>query len=372
MSQTNTNKDYYVVIMAGGRGERFWPVSREATPKQLISILGDRSFLQEAVDRVLPVVPAENTFIITNVAQVDEVRRQLPELPAGNIIAEPCGRDTCAAVALGAALVGQSNPNGVMAVLPADHVIPDPERFQQVLSDTLSYASHGNHIVTIGINPNEPATGYGYIHCGNPVDTSGLKTAFFEGRRFVEKPDLATAEKYLSSGEYRWNAGMFIWSYATILGALDAHQPEMADLCRKWAGADSLAGMIAMLDTDYPPITKISVDFAIMEKVDNVVVADGAFTWDDLGAWTALARHIAPDAQGNSAKADFVHVDSSNNIIFDNRSAERKTPISLVGIHDCIVVQTNDATLVASKKESQKIKDLVKMLAGNADYSHLT
>ncbi len=366
------NKNHYVIIMAGGRGERFWPVSREATPKQLISILGDRSFLQETVDRVRPLVPAENIFIITNVAQAAEVRRQLPELPEENIVAEPCGRDTCAAVALGAALVGHKNPQGIMAVLPADHVIPDPGNFQQVLSDTLTFAETGDHIVTIGIDPTEPATGYGYIHCGNPIETGALKTGFFSGRRFVEKPDLPTAESYLASGEYRWNAGMFIWSYPTIFKALETHQPAMAALCRNWAAASDIPTMMEMLEKDYPPITKISVDFAIMEKVDNVVVADGAFQWDDLGAWTALARHIAPDKDGNAARADFVQVDSSNNIIFDSRPAESRTPITLVGIHDSIIVQTPDATLFASRKDSQKIKNLVKMLAEDPGYRRLT
>ncbi|MCD8533389.1 MAG: NTP transferase domain-containing protein [Verrucomicrobia bacterium] len=370
MTKVNSN---YVVIMAGGRGERFWPMSREATPKQLISILGNRSFLQEAVDRVVPIVPAENIFIITNIAQVQEVRRQLPELPGDNIVAEPCGRDTCAAVALGAALVGQKDPQGVMAVLPADHVIPDAGNFQRVLQDALDFAAHGNHIVTIGIHPNEPATGYGYIHCGEKIShPSGARpTAFYKGKRFVEKPDLPTAESYLASGEYRWNAGMFIWSYPTVLEALQQHQPDMANLCQKWAQSPSLSSMLALLEVDYPPITKISVDFAIMEKVSNVVVADGAFIWDDLGAWTALARHLPLDPDGNATKAQFLHVDSSNNIIFDGRSPDRRSPITLVGIHNCIVVQTNDATLVASKAESQKIKNLVRMLGENPDFKHL-
>lgn len=365
-----TNKDFYVVIMAGGRGERFWPVSREATPKQLITILEDRSFLQATVDRVTSVVPTENVFIITNIAQQEEVIRQLPELPALNIVAEPCGRDTCAAVALGAALVGNKNPNGVMAVLPADHVIPDTEGFQKVLKDTLEFASKGDPIVTIGISPTEPATGYGYIHFGEELDT-GLDTTFFKGLQFVEKPDLPTAEKYLASGEYRWNAGMFIWSYQTIFHALKKHQPEMATLCSKWVEADSIETMTDMLEIDYPPITKISIDFAVMEKATNVVVADGAFTWDDLGAWTALARHIANDPDGNATQADLITVDSSNNVVFDNRSAGNKTPIALVGIQDSIIVQTDDAVLVASKKESQKIKDLVKKLSANQAYRSL-
>ena len=212
-STPNIN-DRYVIIMAGGRGERFWPVSRQATPKQLITLLGKRSFLQQAVDRVLPVVPMKNIIIITNEVQAATVRKQLPKLPKENVIAEPCGRDTCAAVTLGAALVGARSTTGVMAVLPADHVIPEEKKFQQVLSDAFDLASRGQVIVTIGIKPTEPATGYGYIDVGAtlppPQGVKAYKTAFFKAERFVEKPNFEKATEYVNSGHYRWNAGMFI------------------------------------------------------------------------------------------------------------------------------------------------------------------
>src|SRR6266513_5638166 len=204
-------KDRFVIIMAGGKGERFWPVSREKSPKQLITLLGNRSFLQQAVDRVLPVVPAKNIFIITNAVQAPEVRRQLPKLPKDNVVAEPIGRDTCAAVTLGAALVGARSTTGVMAVLPADHVIPDEKKFQQVLADAFDLASRGQVIVTIGIKPTEPATGYGYIHVGEalppPQGVKSYKTTFFKAERFVEKPFYEKAKEYVASGQYRWNAG---------------------------------------------------------------------------------------------------------------------------------------------------------------------
>jgi mannose-1-phosphate guanylyltransferase len=214
------SSDRFVIIMAGGRGERFWPVSREKTPKQLIRLLGDRSFLQQAVDRVRPLVPAANILIITNAVQAAEVRRQLPELPKENVIGEPVGRDTCAAVTLGAAVVGARSATAVMAVLPADHVIHDEKGFRQVLSDAFDVASRGQVIVTIGIQPTSPETGYGYIHSGPvlPAPTSGkaLKTPFFKVERFVEKPSLEKAQEYLASGHYRWNAGMFVWSFVTV------------------------------------------------------------------------------------------------------------------------------------------------------------
>src|SRR3954468_14669297 len=209
------NKDRYVIIMAGGKGERFWPVSREKTPKQLITLLGDRSFLQQAVDRVAPLVPPRNIFVITNAVQAPEVRKQLPKLPKQNVVAEPGGRDTCAAVTLGAALVGARSTTGVMAVLPADHVIPEEKKFQQILSDAFDLASRGQVIVTIGIKPTEPATGYGYIHVGEPLPpphgVKRYKTTFFKAERFVEKPYFEKALEYVNSGQYRWNAGMFVW-----------------------------------------------------------------------------------------------------------------------------------------------------------------
>src|SRR5213083_1119493 len=210
-------KDRFVIIMAGGRGERFWPVSREKTPKQLIRLVGKKSFLQEAVDRVLPLVQLENILVITNEVQAPQVAKQLPKLPRQNIIAEPVGRDTCAAVTLGAAIVGARSTTAVMAVLPADHVIREEKKFQQCLSDCFDLAGRGQAIVTIGIKPTEPATGYGYIHFGDVLPTphgaKKSKTVFHKVERFVEKPQYEKAVEYLRIGEYRWNAGMFIWSF---------------------------------------------------------------------------------------------------------------------------------------------------------------
>jgi mannose-1-phosphate guanylyltransferase len=364
---SGANNDRYVIIMAGGKGERFWPMSREKTPKQLITLLGKRSFLQQAVDRVLPLVPLKNILIITNAVQAPAVRKQLPKLPKANVIAEPCGRDTTAAVALGAAIVGARSTTAVMAVLPADHVIPEEKKFQQVLSDAFDLASRGRIIVTIGIKPTEPATGYGYIHAGAALPPSEnvkpYKTTFFRAERFVEKPDHDRAVSYLESGQYRWNAGMFIWSFVTITEGLQKHQPEMAEACQRWFKvANSPAKLDKVLAKEYPGIKKISIDFALMEKAQNVVVADGAFEWDDLGSWTALGRHLKPDAEGNCAVGDFIHVDAARNIIFDARTKNR-TPIAVVGLRDSILVQTDDAVLLAHKSQAQKIKELVKKLS---------
>jgi mannose-1-phosphate guanylyltransferase len=363
-------KDRFVIIMAGGRGERFWPLSREKTPKQLLAILGKKSFLQEAVERVLALVPVKNVFIITNEAQAPEVRKQLPKLPKANVVAEPVGRDTCAAVTLGAALVGARSTTGVMAVLPADHVIPDAKKFQQVLGDAFDVAAQGQAIVTIGIKPTEPATGYGYIHTGaelpTPAGARKTKTTFFKAERFVEKPDFQRALDYVNSGQYRWNAGMFVWSFITVTNGLEKHQPEMFAACQRWFKvATNPAKLAKVLAKEYPEIKKVSIDYALMEKAQNVIVADGAFEWDDLGAWPALARHLKADPEGNCAVADFIHVDAARNIIFDART-KNKTPIAVVGLRDSILVQTDDAVLLAHKSQAQKIKELVKRLAADA------
>jgi len=377
VSKKSPASDRYVIIMAGGRGERFWPVSREATPKQLITLLGKRSFLQQAVDRVLPLVPLRNILIITNAVQAPTVRKQLPKLPRENVIAEPVGRDTCAAVTLGAAIVGARSTTAVMAVLPADHVIPNEKDFQRVLADAFDLAARGQVIVTIGIKPTGPETGYGYIRhdlkeLPAPAGAKAYRTRFFRAEQFVEKPPLEMAEAYVAAGNYRWNAGMFVWSFVTVTNGLEKHAPEMNAACQRWfaAAAKSPAALNRVLAKEYPDIRKISVDFALMEKAQNVVVADGAFEWDDLGAWPALARHVKQDAEGNAAAADLIHVDSARNVVYDARTKNR-SPITLVGVKDSIIVLADDSTLIAAKSESQKIKELVKRLAADPKLKRL-
>jgi len=361
--------------MAGGRGERFWPVSRERNPKQLLNLLGKTSFLQQAVHRVTPLVPAENILIITNAAQADAVSRQLPELPKANIIAEPCGRDTCAAITLGAALVGQRCTTAVMAVLPADHVISEEKKFQQVLGDAFDLAARGQVMVTIGIKPTEPATGYGYIKVGHPLPApqggKRWKTTFFKAEQFVEKPHHDKAVEYVNSGHYRWNAGMFIWSFVTVTQSLEMHQPELAAVCQRWfKAAGDPRKLASLLSRDYPGLKKISVDYALMEKAQNVVVANGDFAWDDVGAWPALTHHLKPDADGNCAVGEVLSVDGARNLVFDARTRNR-TLTGIVGLRDAVIVFTDDATLVTQRSQSQKVKELVRLLSVSRKYRAL-
>jgi len=376
MKSKSNNKNHFAIIMAGGKGERFWPVSREKLPKQLISLFGGRSFLQQTVDRVEKLVPLKNVLVITNEVQAAEVRKQLPKVPKDNVIAEPIGRDTCAAVTLGAALVGSRSTTGVMAVLPADHVIPEEKKFQQVLADAFDLGSRGQAIITIGIKPTEPSTGYGYIRVGEalpaPAGVKAYKTVFHRAEQFVEKPHFDKALEYLNSGQYRWNAGMFIWSFVTITEGLQKHQPEMYQACQRWFKvAGNSAKLKKVLAKEYPALKKVSIDYALMEHAQNVIVADGAFEWDDVGSWTALARHLKPDAEGNCAVADFIHLDAARNIIFDARTKDRRTPIAVVGLRDSILVQTDDATLLAHKSQAQKVKELVKKLSEDPRFKKL-
>ncbi len=361
----------YAVILAGGRGERFWPLSREHRPKQFLRLLGERSFLQQAVDRVRPLVPARNLLVITGGEQLAEVRRQLPDLPRENLIAEPVGRDTCAAVTLGAAVVGARDTTAVLAMLPADHVIPETRKFQQALADAFDLAGRGQVIVTLGIRPTEPAIGYGYIRLGTelppPAGVKRYRTRFFKAEQFKEKPDLATALEYVNSGQYRWNAGMFVWSFVTLTNGLELHQPAMRAACQRWfdAAAKSPAALARALARDYPDLRRISIDYALLEKAHNVVCADCDFAWDDLGAWPALARHLPSDSEGNVAVGELAHVDAARNLVYDARSPARRTPVTLVGVREAIVVLTDDAVLVANKNQAQKIRELVRKLAAD-------
>ena len=353
------NKDVFAVIMAGGKGERFWPQSRASRPKQLLRLVGDLTMIEQTVNRLKNLMPAGNIMVITNTDYVAPMQSLLGDLPANNIIGEPCGRDTAPCVALAAALVGAKtdNPDAVMVVLPADHVINDTEAMVNVLNDCAEVAA-GGKIVTIGVNPDFPSTGYGYIKCEEPIDT-GLKTNFYCSGGFQEKPDLQTAEKFISDGCYKWNSGMFAWSVSTIMSAFEKHAPNLAE------GAEILKKAVfdgdfdEKLITQYNAFEKISIDYAVMEKVNNVVVAECAFDWDDVGSWTALRNQIPPTEDNNVVRGLHVGLDTKDCIIFgDNNHL-----ISTIDVDDLIIVHTEDATLVCKSESAQRIKEIVHLLA---------
>jgi mannose-1-phosphate guanylyltransferase len=346
----------FVVIIAGGRGERFWPQSRLRRPKHLLPIVGGKPMLAQTLDRVRALAPAKNTFIITSVQQEAAVREVCPQLPRANIVAEPVGRDTAPAVALAAALVAQRDPDGIFAVLPADHVIHDTRAYRANLSAAFAAAGAAGVMVTIGIKPEEPSTGFGYIQRGTKWRNFGRKP-FYYVRRFVEKPSAEVARGYLASGEYYWNAGMFIWSVPVVQSALEKLAPELdaafAPVRRVLATKRALGPVLAKV---YPPLEKISVDYALIEKSDNVVVLPASFDWDDVGAWPAVAKHFAHDARGNVVRGRVLVEQGSNNIVF----SEGDHLVAVVGADDLVVVHTPDATLVCPKSRAQEIKALLK------------
>lgn len=356
----------YAVIMAGGKGERFWPQSRLNRPKHLLPIVGDAPMLVQTVERLSGLVDLENVLIITNREQRAAILEICPNLLPENIIAEPVGRDTAAAVGLAALLVEDRDPNAVFAMLPADHVIHDAKSFKTVLEEAFRQAESASVLVTVGIEPKYAATGYGYIQRGSAVESSTGDV--FEVEGFREKPDAATAERYVSSGDYFWNAGMFIWQGSTIRAAFEAHAPELwSSLSPIREGLKAGRGVDELLDETYPGLEKISVDYAIMEKAGLVRVVRSTFDWDDVGEWPAIERHHEADAAGNVIRGSACIEGGEGNIVL----SEAGHTVALVGVDDLIVVHTGDATLVCPKRKAQDIKALVKRLGESDDLRKL-
>lgn len=349
---------HFIVILAGGKGERFWPQSRRHRPKHLLPIIGDKPMLVQTVARVEAIVPAGRIFIITSADQKPQVIRLCPQLPRENIIAEPVGRDTAAAVGLAALLIGRRDPVGVFAILPADHAIKDVAAFRRNVKAALGAAARPSVIATIGIKPFEPATGYGYIQRGGRAGKIGAQQ-FYRVERFVEKPDRGAARRYLASGEYLWNAGIFFWSVPTVLGAFARHAHKLhAGLEKIRRGLARGRPLDSLLRKVYPALPKISVDYALLEKAENVVVLPASFDWDDVGAWPAVARHLVRDRAGNVVRGRAVIEDGSHNIVI----GERGHFTALLGIDNLIVVHAHGATLVCPREKAQQIKKLLQRI----------
>ncbi len=362
-----TMSNRFIVIMAGGRGERFWPQSRLKKPKHLLPIVGDKPMLVQALDRLGNLVPKENILIITNIEQRDAVLEVCPQLTADQVIGEPIGRDTAAAVGLATVIIQNKCENGVYAILPADHVIEDSYGFQKILDTAFQAAEQENGLVTVGIKPTYPATGYGYIH-KDSVQCEINSQKVYAVKRFVEKPNLDTAQSYLDSGEYYWNAGMFIWKTSTIADELKTHTPVLWDALLKISDGIKNGGSLdQILEKNYSGLEKISIDFAVMEKAKKVLVIESAFDWDDVGEWPAVARHFPADENGNVQKGTVLINEGSGNIVI-NQDGHLT---ALIGVDDLIVVQTPDATLICPKNRAQEIKKVVKQITNSDDLKHL-
>jgi mannose-1-phosphate guanylyltransferase len=345
----------YALILAGGSGERFWPVSRRTRPKQLLKLVSERTLLGETVARLEGLIPPERILILTNVEQEAAVRALLPQFPADNLVAEPAKRDTAAAVALGAGWIAARDHMATMIVLPADHVIKDTAAFQATLVTAAEAAQESGALVTIGIKPTWACPGFGYIEQGAPLRrplaaTPG--TPVHHVVRFREKPNAELAEVFVRKGNFRWNAGMFVWAVPTLLSEFNRHAPELANFIAQLSVPKMFEETVR---TKFASLPKISFDYAIMEKADRVLVVEAGFDWDDVGTWQAVASYFANDAAGNAANGDITAVDSTNNIVFD----EDGTKVALLGVHNLIVVRTDDVLLVCHRHQAEKIKSLL-------------
>lgn len=340
--------------MAGGSGERFWPMSRAQTPKHLLKLLSDRTLVEETVRRIGTVVPAQNIFVLTNEVQLPGTRAALAGLvPAEQIVAEPAKRDTAPAAALATALVrSRGGDDATLALLPADAFIADREAFGRQLAAALPRAAAVDAILTIAIKPDHAATGFGYLEMG-AERLRGPTGVVREVVRFVEKPDAATAQRYVDSGHYAWNAGMFFWRVGTFLREADRNASELAAFIRGFPAGD----FGAYLAQRFPTLPKISVDYAIMEKARAVETLLAQFDWDDVGLWTALPKHLATDVAGNATRGPVFVANAGSNIAVSNGRT-----IALCGVQDLVVVETADAVLVCHRHAVQDIKKIVQQL----------
>ena len=344
----------FVLILAGGSGERFWPLSRRAKPKQLLKLLSDQSLLEDTIDRLRGFVPHERILILTNQDQEAAVRALLPGLPAENIVAEPAKRDTAAAIALAVGWVARRDSGATMLVLPADHVIRDTAAFQRDLAAAAQAAEETGALVTIGIKPTWACPGFGYIELGEAVALRGSakdSPALFNVKRFREKPAPELAQVFFDQGDYRWNAGMFAWSLPAVLRELSAQIPALADFVSQIRTTPDFDVTLA---EKFPHLPKISIDYAIMENATRVLVLEAGFDWDDVGSWIAVAGYLPKDEHENAANCKLTTLDARENIVFSNRPGA----ITLLGVSDLIVVQTDDATLICSRHEAERIKQI--------------
>jgi mannose-1-phosphate guanylyltransferase len=341
---------YYAVIMAGGAGTRLWPAAREARPKQLHRLIFERPLIAETVARLAPTYPLEHILIVTAARYAGAIRDVVPDLPPRNIISEPFGRNTAAAIALAAFRIAAEDPDGVFAVFPADHVILKPEVLFRAL-DAAGALALEHRVVDIGVPPSHPETGYGYIELGEQItERDGVEA--FAVRRFVEKPDRQTAEGYLAAGNYLWNSGMFVWGVASYLEALREYLPETHDLLASAAGAGSHA-----LAAAYERIPNISVDYAIMEKISDVVAVPADFGWRDIGDWAALYDMLDHDMDGNAFDGEHVALDTSGSLVV----APGKL-VATVGVSDLIVVEDGDVLLIMRRDRAQDVKKVLDQL----------
>ena len=372
----------HAVIMAGGSGTRFWPQSRRTMPKQLLRLTGEKTMLQETVLRLAPAIPYERTWIVTNRSQAEQTARQLPEVPADRILIEPCGRNTAPCIGLGAIQILQHDPDGVMLVCPADHVIRPQETFQSAVSQAVGIVERNSDLfVLFGVPPTYPATGFGYIERGSRFDDSaGVRHSGEAGRHsgeanrhsggafhvasFREKPDRETAAQYVDSGRFSWNCGIFVWRADRILAALEQYEPDISQRLSRLQSVLGTDGWEIALEVEFPAMKSISIDYAVLERAGDVCVVEAPFEWDDVGSWQALTRLLGTDEDGNTVDGRFCGLNTKDCIV---RSTDDNHLIATIGLEDCVVVHTPDATLVARKDDEHAIRRLVQIIEEQGD-----
>ena len=355
MSSSTDPAALFAVVMAGGAGTRFWPLSRRARPKQLLPLLDGRSLLAATAERLLPLVPSERTLVVTGAEVAAAVRAELPGLPGENVLVEPVGRDTAACVGWVAWRLAAAHPDAVMLVVPADHVIPDASAFRLALAAAAATAHARGGLVTIGFRPTRPETGYGYLELGEAAGAGGGHDVF-RVAWFVEKPAPERAEAMLTAGRYRWNGGLFAWKVTAICDAIRAHLPALA------AGLDAMMADARELGEDaavarhYPALERISIDFGVMERAGTVWAVAVDFEWSDVGSWLGLAEVLSP--AGDEVRiGDVIGAGTAGNVLVSDGPL-----VAAVGVHDLVVVATGDAVLVVPKEQCQRVKELVELL----------
>ena len=350
-------KPFYVLILAGGSGERFWPLSRKSRPKQLLALFSEETLLAATLRRLEGFVPPERILILTNADQESGVRAIATKLPAGNIVAEPAKRDTAAAIALGVAWVAARDPQAVMAVLPADHLIHDVEGFQSTLRRAAAAAEQSGELVTIGIQPTWACPSFGYLELGPEyaIKEAGAGPKVYEVARFREKPNAELAETFVRQGNYRWNAGMFVWPVPAIVSALMRHAPELSRFIERLYSTSDWHKTVQEL---FPSLPKISIDYAVMENAQRVLAVEAAFDWDDVGNWVAVAKYLQTSPANNCANVSLKTIEAADNIVF----SDQPVTVALLGVQDLIVVRTGDALLICHRHDSEKIKQLVALM----------
>jgi mannose-1-phosphate guanylyltransferase len=343
----------HVVLMVGGSGTRFWPLSRRKTPKYLLPIVGEKSMLLQTVERIAPMVPPERIYCITSKGQAPAIRRALPDLPRNNVVGEPMGRDSAACVALAAVIVHASDPDATMLCMPGDNLVDRAGTFRQTVRQGVRAARDGS-LVTFGVKPAAPETRFGYIHRGSRL-TKFKRPKAYRVKRFTEKPDLETAKEMVASGEYYWNSGNFVWRADVILEQFARHAPALHAAMERIRPALGTRGAARALRREYEGLEKISIDYAVMEKAEEVAVVEAEFDWDDVGSWTALERHYPQDEAGNTRIGGTVVKDSEGCIL----ATDPEHLVATLGVKDVIVVHTKTATLVCPKARANDVKKLV-------------